>query len=166
MDPRDGRRIVQLAQRRHGVLTPEDAERLGIGWRALRRYVLGLGGGSLYRGTVHLPTFSGYLLRCAAACAAVGEGALVAGRSAARCWSINPRAPIPVLVRVPPRAPIPSLAKVAAFRAELSPADRATVDGVPVTAVPRTLLDLARCAGPAELDETVALAVQQRLCDL
>ena len=161
-------RILARAATTYGVLTPRDAEALDLHWRAVRELVLDLGGTSLYRGTVQTPgPWDGHLSRCAAAAAAVGAQALVTARNAARCWGISGASDIPVRLLVGPTETCPRLSRVAAWRTSmLSAEDRACVSGIPVAGVNRTLLDMARLAQPAELEEAIAKAVQRDLTSL
>lgn len=49
---------------------------------------------------------------------------------------------------------------------ELTPADITTVDGIPVTSVPRTLLDLATILSPNQLERACEQALLERVFDM
>ncbi len=162
MDSLLWRRANLRASRRHGVLTIADAEALGVTWRSLRSRVLASGGLALQPGVVGLSGQITYASRCLAAVSAAGPAALVAGRGAAHCWGLTNGRDWPIRLVVPGGGARPELAGVRAMRVALTAADHAVVDAVPVTAVPRTLLDVAKVAGVAELEELAARAVQGR----
>ena len=162
MDSSVWRRANLRASRRHGVLTTADADALGVTWRSLRARVLASGGLALQPGVVGLAGQTTYASRCLAAASAAGPAALVAGRSAAHCWGLTNGREWPIRLVVPGGGARPELAGVTAMRVALTAADHARVEGVPVTAVPRTLLDVAKVASPTELEELAARAVQAR----
>ncbi|MGM0818730.1 MAG: hypothetical protein ACQETV_05005, partial [Actinomycetota bacterium] len=162
MDSSVWRRANLRASRRHGVLTITDAEALGVTWRSLRTRVLASGGLALQPGVVGLAGLTTYASRCLAAASAAGPAALVAGRSAAHCWGLTTGRDWPIRLVVPGGGPRPELAGVTAMRVALSAEDRAVVAAIPLTAVPRTLLDVAKVAAVAELEELAARAVQAR----
>jgi hypothetical protein len=101
---------------------------------------------------------------CLAAVLAGGPGALLSHLSAAWLWEISDRSPAPFHVTGPvrrrPRQPI----RIHHSQI-LEPEDRAMVDGIPVTAVPRTLLDVAAIA-PGRLERLLDLAERRGLLDL
>jgi len=87
--------------------------------------------------------------RCLAAVLACGPGALLSHRSAAWLWGILRYGPAPLHVTSPqprkPRAPIHLH-----HSRILTEADRALEEGIPVTSLPRTLLD---CAGESRFSQ-------------
>jgi hypothetical protein len=85
--------------------------------------------------------------------------------SAAYLWGIYRYAP----ERIDVTAPIRRRAKrefVVHFSSILAPEDRGRREGVPVTSVPRTLLDLAIRAKPDQLDRLLERAEERELLDL
>jgi hypothetical protein len=103
--------------------------------------------------------------KCLAAVLACGPGALLSHHSAAWLWGIARWSPIPLSVTGPSRrAPRPPI-KLHHARA-LAAQDRDTIERIPVTAVPRTALDLAATLGPEPLLRLLERAEELRLFDL
>jgi hypothetical protein len=103
--------------------------------------------------------------RCLAAVLACGPGAVASHASAAWLWGLSSRPPLPPEATgpVPRRGRLP----VVIHRARrLEPADRALVDGTPVTAVPRTLLDMAARLRPEPLRRLLERSEELKLFDL
>jgi len=86
-----------------------------------------------------------------AAVLAGGEGAVVSHRAAAHLLRLGSGAPPPPEVTVPTTAWRRRPGVVIHRVAELHVLDASTLDGIPITIVPRTLLDLAPRLAPAEL---------------
>jgi hypothetical protein len=104
---------------------------------------------------------------CLAAVLAVGPGALLSYRSAGWLWGIwrgSPR-PFEVTAFVPRHHPAPS-ALVRHRARNLVDEDRAVVDGVPVTSIARTLLDLAWKLYGDQLKRVLARVEELGLLDL
>ncbi|HEY7256139.1 MAG TPA: hypothetical protein VH476_05595 [Solirubrobacterales bacterium] len=103
--------------------------------------------------------------RCLAGVLAAGPGALLSHRSAGWLWGIWRSAPAPYEVTGPiPRRPKRPLVVHRARR--LEPEDRALVERIPVTAVPRTLLDLAASIRRDQLGRCLERAEELELFDL
>ena len=108
---------------------------------------------------------------CLAAVLAAGPDALLSHRSAGWLWGIWRSSPAPYEVTTPiSRRRKPPL--IVHYARHLQAEDRATCEGIPVTAVPRTLLDLAasvrqwqlgRCLERAELLELFDLPKVEQL---
>ena len=73
---------------------------------------------------------------------------------------------VPVTVDVTVSVHLRSRRGVQVHRASLAPEDRAFADGVPVTSVSRTLLDLATLLRPRDLQRAVERAERVQLLDL
>ncbi|WP_353866725.1 type IV toxin-antitoxin system AbiEi family antitoxin domain-containing protein [Svornostia abyssi] len=88
-----------------------------------------------------------------AAVKACGEGAVLSHRSAAARWKIlrHHRGPVEVTARTQRRRQ----QGLRPYRANLAPADVTMKDGVPITTVARTLVDLAMLVDEAVLDTAV-----------
>jgi very-short-patch-repair endonuclease len=101
--------------------------------------------------------------RWMAAVLALGPGALLSHRSAARIWRLIPAASALVEVSGPrnsrPREGI------VAHRSRVPEDERSVVDGIPVTTVPRTILDLATVATRRQVERAFNEAEVQRLTD-
>jgi len=159
--------LAELAKRQHGVVSIEQLlDRLGYSRSAVARAVAD---GRLH--PVHRSVYAvGHTAlslhgRCLAAVLASGPGALLSHRSAAWLWGIARWSPIPVSVTSPgPRGP---RAPVRLHRSRiLTPEDCDTIDGIPVTAVPRVALDLAAELRPGQLLRLLERAEELRLFDL
>jgi very-short-patch-repair endonuclease len=101
---------------------------------------------------------------CLAATLACGPDALLSHLSAAWLWGISNRSPAPFHVTGPVRRR--SRLPVRIHHSQiLESVDRAVVDSIPVTALPRTLLDVAATA-PRRLERLLDLAEQRGLFDL
>jgi very-short-patch-repair endonuclease len=104
---------------------------------------------------------------CLAAVLAVGPGALLSYHSAGWLWGLWQGSPQPyeVTAFVPRHHPAPP--KVVRHRARnLAEADRVMVEGIPVTSVARTLLDLAWKLSGDQLRRALARAEDLGLLDL
>ncbi len=101
---------------------------------------------------------------CLAAVLACGPNALLSHLSAAWLWGISNPSPAPFHVTGPVRRR-PRLPVRIHHSQILEPVDCAVVDGIPVTALPRTLLDVAATA-PRRLERLLDLAEQRGLFDL
>lgn len=101
-----------------------------------------------------------------AAVLACGEGAVVSHRSAADLWAIRPSSRVTVDVTVPGRSrnkrPGIDVHRVR----HLDPRDITTIEGIPVTTLARTLLDLAEVVPQNDLERAIERAENQRLFDL
>ena len=100
-----------------------------------------------------------------AAVLACGPEAVLSHRSAIALWELRPPASGPTHVTDPLRSRVgqPGI-KTHRVRG-LDPADRAQVDGIPVTSVHRTLLDYAEVAGQQELRLAIEMADRKELYD-
>ena len=161
------REIAALATRQHGVVARRQLVAAAFGPSAIdsriaRGYLL-----PVHRGVYAVGHRSlGSRGRWLAAVLACGEGALLSHGSAAALWGIHLAAGSNVDVtksghRCRPRRGI------ALHRARrLEPSDCTTREGVPVTAISRTLLDLASVLRPRALERAIEAAERQRLFDL
>jgi very-short-patch-repair endonuclease len=101
---------------------------------------------------------------CMGAVLSCGEGALLSHRSAAWLWGLTKRFYVPVEVTAASPRRIREEIRMHSAAA-LSPFDRAAHEGVPVTAVPRTLLDFA-AVDPHYLGQALDNARRLDLLDL
>lgn len=158
--------IARLAAGRHGVITLEDVRRVGgtpkmagrrlaAGrWEHLRRGV--------YRVAGHPPTWRSDL---AAAVAGSGEGALASHRSAARLWGIDgfPRShPEISVVRHHRPDGVDALIHESTDLVLASPG---AIDGIPVSGLERTLLDLGAVVPWTRVEEAVDAVLRRRRTD-
>jgi hypothetical protein len=103
--------------------------------------------------------------RCLAAVLACGPAALLSHRSAAWLWGISRYGPKPLAVTAP--QPRKQRHPIQLHRsAILTAADRALEEGIPVTAVPRTLLDCASECRFSQLQRMLERSEELKLFDL
>lgn len=160
------RRSAELAGRQYGVVSQRQLVELGYSQSALRR---GVASGRLHR--IHRGVYAvGHAglsphAECLAAVLARGDQALLSHRSAAWLWGIERGFVRPVEVSVPwrgrGRRPL-HVHHCPALREE----DARVVEGISVTAVSRTLLDLAASVSPQRLERAVETAERLGLLDL
>jgi hypothetical protein len=162
-----GSALAQLAERQHGVVSIRQLEtKLGYSRWAVQREVAA---GRLHR--LHRGVYAvGHRLltdrgRCLAAVLACGPEALLSHRSAAWLLGLRRRGPFPLHVTGPqPRRPhLPIRLHRSAI---LTAADRAVEQSIPVTALPRTLLDCAVELRPPQLLQMVERSEELKLFDL
>lgn len=162
-----GAALVELAERQYGVVSVRQLETiLGYSPSAVKREVAA---GRLLR--LHRGVYAvGHRLipahgRCLAAVLACGPNALLSHRSAAWLWGIARYGPAPLHVTSPiprkPRLPI----KLHHSRI-LTADDRAFEAGVPVTALPRTLLDCAAELRLSDVRRMLERSEELKLFDL
>jgi very-short-patch-repair endonuclease len=103
--------------------------------------------------------------RYLAAVLACGPGAVLSHRSAAHLWGLRSNAAGRVEVTIGWNQTGP--AGVHTYRTRmLAPRDFTVIDGIPVTSVARTLLDLAAILRPPDLEVVIDRAERQALFDL
>lgn len=140
---RTGHALAELAERQHGVVAARQLLALGYSRSAISRAKASGRLRHLRRGVYavgHRPAT--WHSRCLAAVLSCGDEAVSSHRAAAWIWGLIKHRPDSLDVTVPVRRRQSGLD----FRlhyAALEDADRNLREGVPVTAVPRTLLDLA-----------------------
>lgn len=157
--------LAALAGRQHGVVSKAQLAELGLTRDAVRRRIDKKRLQSLYKGVfavghVALTVDS----RRLAAVMAYGPGALLSHRAAGSAQGLLPSSP-QLEVTVPhARRPKPG---IVLHRSRLiHPEDHATVRGIPVTSVARTLVDLADVLTQERLAKAVHEAEVQRAFDL
>lgn len=135
--------LADLALAQHGVVSIEQLRSLGYSMQAVSRAVACGRLHRLHRGVYAVGhTDLSRRAKCLAAVKGCGEGALLSHWSAAWLWGLMPTRPIPIHVTTP----IPRRGRLGLTihrSRTLAEEDRAMVDGIPVTSVPRTALDVA-----------------------
>jgi predicted transcriptional regulator of viral defense system len=147
------RGVAELARRQHGVVARRQLVALGLGRGAIAHR---LATGRLH--CFHVGVYAvghtalSYRGRWMAAVLACGPGAVLSHRSAAAHWGLRPsdRARVDVTVPWGSRARRPGIDVHRVRR--LFHEDRTVEEGIPITAVPRTLLDLAEVVSRDRLD--------------
>src|SRR5262249_36639150 len=133
--------IAELADRQHGVVATWQLIRLGLNYDEVRYRA---STGRLHR--IHRGVYAvGYRTLTPkghrmAAVLAYGPDAVLSHRSAAAHWGIGQPS---WKIDVTTPGGRPSRAKIRAHRAALKPDEVTTHDGIPITTVARTILDLA-----------------------
>jgi very-short-patch-repair endonuclease len=159
------RRISGLAERQHGVVGRVQLARLGmldgaIDWRVdigrlhvVHRGVYAVGHAALTPRA-----------RWMAAVLTCGPSAVLSHRSAAALWRIRPLGSGGIEVTLRPKSHSPP--GIRRHASKLLPEDEVTVeDGIPVTTVPRTILDLAAIASVDVVENALREAEYLRLYD-
>jgi len=140
--------LAQIAGRQHGVVTREQLLRVGVTQAQIKIRVRS---GALlrehrgvYRVGHRAPSTEARFLAAVFAC---GEGALLRGRAAGHLLSVLKGSPPAPEVLAPTERRVPGVTTRRSRRIE----DATTWRGIPVTTVPRTLVDLAAVLPPDEL---------------
>ena len=143
--------MAELARRQHGVVGRRQLERLGFGSNAIQRR---LDAGRLHR--IHPGVYAvGHLAvtprgRWLGAVFACGAGAVLSHRSAAALWGIRDPGSGRIEVTSPRKSR--STKKIGKHFGVLPADERTVLDGIPVTTVNRTLLDLGRVSRPHSVE--------------
>jgi hypothetical protein len=159
--------LAGLGESQHGVVSIRQLEtRLGYSRGAVQREVAA---GRLHR--LHRGVYAvGHCRisshgRCLAAVLACGPGSLLSHGSAAWLWGMTRYGPEPLTVTAPqPRKPrLPIQLHRSSI---LTEADRALEENIPLTAVPRTMLDCAGASRFSQLQRMLERCEELRLFDL
>jgi hypothetical protein len=165
MESRD-RRLAALAARQRGLVHRRQLHALGFGDAAIARLVAA---GRLHR--IHAGVYAvGHSslpreARLLAAVLACGPGALLSHRSAGWVWRLCEDSAVRIDVTVPSRHRRASHAPIAVHRSR-RPLEADEHDGLPVTSVARTLVDLAEVL-PSDraLEKAVERSIETRRFD-
>ncbi len=156
--------IVRLAERQHGVVSLRQLQALGLGAGAIEHRIATGRLHRIHRGVyaVGRPSLTrkGHWMAAVLAC---GPGAVLSHRSAAALWQLREDG-WKTDVTVP--GDRRSRGFIKAHRARMDPADITHCDGIPVTTVARTLLDLAAVLDRDQLVKTVEESERRKLFDL
>jgi very-short-patch-repair endonuclease len=162
---RTQRGVAELASGQGGVISTAQLIALGVSEKAIWRAVAS--------GRLHPIHHSVYAVGhtalsreglCLAAILSCGPGALLSHRSGAWLWGLTKRWPSPIEVTAASPRQIRPAIRIHSASA-LTDEDRSSVRGIPVTALPRTLLDLA-AIDPRFLGAAIDRAEKQSLLDL
>lgn len=160
-----GQALAERARRQHGVVSIRQLRRLGFDKDAVRRAVEAGRLHPLYRGVYAVGhrrlTWEGHCLAAVLACA---PGAVASHATAAWLWGI--------LRSRPERLDVTAASRrhrkqgVRLHYAELTDVDRAIRDGIPVTSLARTLLDVAASLPFDRLGKCIEEADKRGIFDL
>jgi hypothetical protein len=161
------RRLADLATRQHGVVSIRQLKGdLGFSSSAVSRAVAAGALHPLHRGAYAVGRADVSLHgRCLAAVLAGGDGALLSHYSASWLWGLSKVGPVPVHVTVATRRAARS-GFVLHHARHLDVEDRELIDGIAVTALPRTLLDQAARVRSKHLRRMLQRAEELGLFDL
>lgn len=166
MEERIDTAVAALAARQHGVVSWDQLIALGLSrqaieWRVAAGHLHRLHVGVYAVGHTAL-TASGRRLAAVLAC---GPGALLSHEAAADHWGFRPSASPRIHVVVPTTNGRGVSGVVVHRTRRLRPFDVAVHDGIPVTSVGRTLLDLTRRHDTATLRKAIERAERLRIFD-
>jgi hypothetical protein len=158
--------LATIAARQHGVIGHRQLDAIGITRDSIRRRLEGrrlhrLHAGAYAVGHTRL-TLRGRWMAAVLAC---GEGAVLSHGNAGSLWDLLPVKGTRIHVTVPVRGAHKRRGLAVHSTLHLPPAERATRDGIPVTSVARTLLDIAE-SDPTRLTRAWDTAERLRLLDL
>jgi very-short-patch-repair endonuclease len=157
--------VAELARRQHGVISHRQLRAQGMSRSAIQRLILAGYLHPIHRGVYAVGHRAiGSRGRWMGGVLACGSGAVLSHRPAAAHLGIRPMASALIEVTTAARASPPGI-KVHHVRA-LDPRDRTQHEGIPVTTVARTLLDLAELLPPRQLERAIEEAQRRRLFDL
>ena len=159
--------LAELAARQHGVVANWQMLELGYGPGAIKYQTASGRLHQLHRG-VYAVGHAALSLRAhlIAAVFSAGPWAVLSHRSAAMLWGLLTDSRAVIDVTTPDRGRA-SRQRVKVHRVRrLEPDDRAVVDGIPITSIARTLVDVAATATPRELRYALEQAERLRLLDL
>jgi very-short-patch-repair endonuclease len=155
--------IAEIAGRQHGVICREQLADLGLGRDSIHHRISAGRLLPLYR-SVYAVGHRNRSRETAwmAAVLASGAGAVLSNRPAGAGWGICrgegwPEVTIPRQRRARPG--------IVFHRSALPPDERTTLNGIPITTVPRTLLDLAVTFDQRQLERAINEAEVKRLWD-
>lgn len=152
------RRCAAIAERQHGLLTREQALAAGLSNGSLGRR---LASGRLLR--LHPSVFrvagstQSHEQRLLAAC--LWSGGVASHRTAAWLWKLDETEPSSVEITSPRRV---RSQKVKLYRGHVPVSQVTKVGAIPVTTVPRTLLDLGSVASASTVEAAVTDALRRR----
>jgi very-short-patch-repair endonuclease len=160
-------RVPALAARQHGVVAHRQLLAIGLGRLAIKYQVECGRLHPIYVGVyaVGHPVLS-LRGRWMAAVLACGDDAVLSHRDAGALWQLRPTAGARVHVTAVGRTRHPRRGIVVHRVRALDPRDVTCRDGIPVTTVARTLLDLAEILLPRQLERVFEEAERRRVLDL
>jgi hypothetical protein len=160
-------RISRLAEGQHGVVSLPQLQLLGLSARAVRDRVARGRLTRLHRGVYAVGharlTKRGHWM---AAVLAYGSKAALSHRSASALHGIRPDNRAKVDVTVPSRSARSRPGIDVHASTTLTEADVTTIDGIPCTTLPRTLLDLAEVVPRRAVEKAIDQAEVLRIFDL
>jgi very-short-patch-repair endonuclease len=163
-----GQLVAELARRQHGAVARRQLLAMGIGPDVIDRWIAA---GRLH--VIHRGVYAvGHVRftqkgRWMAAVLACGEDALLSHRSAIALWDLLPTQASSLDVTLPAGSGRKRRRGILLHRtSSLDAVDATVIDGIPVTALPRTLLDFAGMATADRLSRAIERADQRDPLDI
>jgi predicted transcriptional regulator of viral defense system len=157
--------LANLAERQHGVVSIRQLEGLGYSRDSVSRASRSGRLHRLHRGIYAVGHMSlTWHSHCLAAVLSCGPNALASHTSAAWLWGLLSSRPGTFHVATPTRRHTKPNLRL--HYAALADEDRAVCEGIPATALPRTLLDLAAAVSATRLDRAIERSEERGLFDL
>lgn len=160
-------RIAWVADRQHGVVTCRQLAALGVGPGGIRSRVLAGRLHRMYLGVYSVGhrqlTENGHRLAAVLAC---GPGALLSHRSAAAHIGFGPALAGRLDVTCPGRRRAGPRGIAVHLPRRLHAEDATVHDGIPVTSIARTLLDVAQVLGERDIERALDAAERLHRFDL
>jgi hypothetical protein len=156
--------VARLATRQQGAVARWQLIALGVGETAIDRRIADGRLRRIHRGVYAVGSLdrNGHWMAAVLAC---GEGALLSHRDAAALWELRDTARSAIDVTIPGGSRRSRRRLTIHSAADWHPADRAEVEGIPVTAIARTLLDLAEVVSSEQLRLAYEEAEKRRILD-
>jgi predicted transcriptional regulator of viral defense system len=159
--------VAALADAQHGVVSRAQLLQAGLSVQAVDRRVRAQRLRPMHRGVYAVGhrrlTAQGRWMAAVLAC---GNGAVLSHQTAAALWELRRVGSGAIHVTVPGDPGRKRRAGIRLHRSTtLTPEDVTTVDGIPVTTVARTIIDLARTLAPDALEDAIDRADQRHLVD-
>ena len=157
------KRLAAVARRQHGMVSHAQLRKLGLGSGGISKRVRSGRFTRMHRNVCLVgqapPTRRGRFMAAVLAC---GEGAVLSHRCAAMLWGLIPWGPAQPEVTVPGQRGRKH-AGITVHRPALEAEEVTIVDGIPVTTVARTLIDLADVVSRRTLERAFDKAEYLRL---
>ena len=159
--------LAELASQQYGLFTRAQAVALGASLGLVDRRLASARWVIVAQGVYSLPGVPGsWERRLMAACLEAGPGAVVSHEAAAALHRLTPFRPGPVVVMLPHGDHQHLTLGRLRQSTDLADHHRTTMDGIPVTTVARTLLDVASVVRPGRLRIAVEDAIAAGKCTL
>jgi Transcriptional regulator, AbiEi antitoxin len=156
------RAVFELARRQHGVFGRGQLVELGLSAEAIDHRVRSGRLQLVHRGVYALGPVQSKLAHWMAAALAGGSGAVLSHRSAAELWELTSGFSGPIHLTVSSKRRRPG---ILLHRSSVPDDERTEVEGIPVTTVPRTILDCAPAMTERRLERLINEADVLRLYD-
>lgn len=159
-------RLIAIATAQHGVVSTSQLLAAGVSWaqirgRCSRGWLRRIHTGVYIVGPAR-PTQRGIWLAAVLA----QPGSVLSHGSAAAAWQVRPRETGDVHVAVPDSIHRRARAGIAMHRTDVLPGCHVTfLDQIPLTTVPRTLVDIAAVVTERQAERALDEAARLRLCD-